>query len=177
MALKSLKTDTLNTVGDVNGLVHIKQISGTGVASLSLDDAFSANFKTYRVVINITSASSIPTYTIRMRTTGSDNSTTNYNFYSRNSNSSTGSDTNSFNRTQSSATIQGVATTLHSYFIDIMNPFDTKVTLANFYGIGSVANLTFGGFSFSATTSFDGLSIIVSTGNIDATIICYGYKD
>jgi len=162
------------------GMTLINTSSMSAVASLSMNSIFSATYSRYRIVI-YTTQSVADWINLRLRVSGSDNTTSNY-FGSnirRTGGSNTGTD--------------AVATTGWSKFFfagqklstisfDIMNPFSSSlntVTTSTFGAQETVNAEVVTGTSyglFNADTSFDGLSLI-STGTMTGEVKVYGYPE
>ena len=160
-----------------SGLVLLSTTSFSAVSSISLPaDSFTTTYDNYRVLFHLASLSTTMVITTRFRASGSDNSTANYSFYVRESSSNTGSDTNTYGRTQTSATIKGSTSTLNSFVFDIKNPKLTSITTVTGQGNGTDSNLATLGHSFTLTTSFDSMSFIASTGNFTGNVSVYGYN-
>jgi len=157
--------------------VHLSTVTFSAVSSVSLPaDSFTTTYDNYRVLFHLASVSTSMTITTRFRTSGTDNSTANYSFYLRDSNSSSGADTNTFGRTQTSATIKSTASNVNSFVFDVKNPKLTSVTTVTGQGNGQDSNLLTMGHSFTLTTSFDSMSFIASTGNFTGNVSVYGYN-
>jgi hypothetical protein len=172
------------SVGTTPGLVFITGASFTAAATVSLPAAtFSATYENYLMFFDITNSSTDIALTMRFRIGGADNTTSNYN------NGFTGLDNLGTTQTKTVSLGTAFALTDISTGVDrqimnlnIANPFDTSKTEINgFVGrqatsIGGFAVMSGGGI-FNATTSFDSLSIICSTGNIDGNYRIYGYAN
>jgi hypothetical protein len=162
------------------GMTLINTFSMSAVSSLNMNSIFSATYSRYRILI-YTTQSVAAWINLRLRVSGSDNTTSNYfgSEIQRTGGANTGAD--------------AVATTGWSKFMfagqklstisfDIMNPFSSS--------LNTVASGTFGaqettnveivvGTSyglFNADTSFDGLSLI-STGTMTGQVKVYGYPE
>jgi len=172
------------SVGTTPGLAYVTGASFTAAATVSLPAAtFSATYENYLMFFDITNSSTDIAITMRFRIGGTDNSTSNYN------NGFTGIDNTGATQTKTANGATAFALTDISTGVDrqimnlnIANPFDTSKTEIN-GSVGRQATST-GGFAvmsgggiFNATTSFDSLSIICSTGNIDGNYRIYGYAN
>ena len=149
----------------------------SAVSSFSLPtDTFTSTYDHYRILLNITTASTTIGHTVRFRAAGSDSSAATYNYYNRNSSSSSGADTNTFARSQTSGVLFPVSlgTDLQTYVIDVMAPKLSQVTTLLFQATGAVANHNYGVVAFNNTTSFDSLSVICSSGNFTGNYSVFG---
>ena len=160
------------------GITMITSQTFTAVASVALaNDVFTATYSNYLLLFNITSNSTPQTHTLRMRTAGVDNTTANYNYYNRVSNSSAGTDTNTYARTQTSASIGGVASDAQGFLFNIMSPLLVAPTIITYQNSSSLGNYSDGAAVFNANTTFDALKIIVNTGTITGNYQLYGMSD
>jgi hypothetical protein len=165
--------------GTVGGLVHIETQSFSAVASQSFNDVFSATYDNYKVIIYSGNNSNTANVTFRFRALNADNSTSNYflqrSIVNQTGTASAGADngTTSF---QLNSNISGAALFRHT--IDILDPKSNSN--ASIYGSGfsdvSGYGTRFYGGVFNANTSFDGFSLINSSGNFSATVSIYGYR-
>ena len=172
------------SVGVAPGLVFLTGASFTAAATVSLPAAtFSATYENYLMFFDITNSSTDIALTMRFRVGGADNSTSNYN------NGFTGLDNVGITQTKTqnggtSFALSDISTGVDRQImnLNIANPFDTSKTEINgFVGRQPTPTSGFavmsGGGVFNATTSFDSLSIICSTGNIDGNYRIYGYAN
>jgi hypothetical protein len=185
MALKSFKTNTLNTVGDVNGLVHIKTESGTSVSAINVDGVFTAEYENYFIYsVMDTSAASVD-FDMRLRVGGTTNTSANYAWGRggiRSLNDFAGfSSGNSVNDTKFTAGSASGTRNSHTV-VNLSRPFKVKNTTFTsqthyFDGQGNFQS-AFGGGSTSITDSYTGFTVFVGSGTFDEiTVRVYGYKD
>jgi hypothetical protein len=167
-------------VGSDAGLIHINTTdSGGAVSSLSLDDVFSSTYKNYRIIISDIIGSTTLNLTMRFRFSGSDNSTSNYNYQSMGANATTVSGART--TSQTSINLGGVDTNATVVILDVFEPFVSKVTdvfdTHLFKPASTLNQLRFLSAGFAQTNSFDGFSLIPSTGTITiGNVSVYGYK-
>lgn len=164
-----------------SGLVYLTGTSVSAVSSFSLPNStFTSTYRNYRIVIEGVGANDGNAVTMRLRASGSDNTTSNY--FSSIGGANLGA---TFSAAASSGgtswTLGGSSNTKNYYVFDVMAP-QVAVNTA-FGGVANAAiggNMTFstiGGF-FSATTAFDSLSVIIaSPGTFTGTYRVYGYSD
>jgi hypothetical protein len=169
------------------GLVHLRTTTFTGVTSVSLgsnaDPVFSSEFDNYKVVVSARSSTNADkNWTIRIRANTTDETASVYNFgnFGLNANGSTVSN-NAFNSSSLTILNNGhyAAFTCSAVF-DIINPFGSKTTniLGNSTGVSSEYSIlqTIGG-SINNTTSYNGFTLILSSGNFtDGVVSVYGYR-
>lgn len=151
----------------------------TAAVSVSLAaSTFTSNYRNYRVIFQLSAASTTLTITSRMRASGADNTAALYNQMSVGL-TQVNTASNRAENSQTSWTIQPTFTSGYwGLVLDILNPVVTTATqiqgqltaddAATFVGrnINGIHN---------STTSFDAMSFIASTGNITGTYSVYGY--
>jgi hypothetical protein len=160
------------------GLVHIETQSLSAVAAVNFNDVFSSTYKNYKVLFRISPSTSM-TLSLRFRAAGTDDSTSNY-FRQ----TSTVADTSFTGLKESSQTsIAFIASFTNRLYgaMDINDPF-----LADGTGLDAIINHSYNDAAItqrrtnggqSQATSFDGFSIIASTGTITGRIQVFGYKE
>lgn len=166
-------------------------VSGTGVSrntttglvtftnspSVSLDGCFTSAFRNYRVLVDITSAANIAG--MRMRASGADNSTSNYDRQTDQGTVATASAANAVGQTQWGAVfILSASHTEGSADLTVFNPrlaVRTRLT-GNVYSSDATTATAVAtiGARHRATTQFDGFSIIPGSGNVTGTLMVYG---
>lgn len=161
--------------GDV---VRITTSSFSASSAVNIDSCFSSTYDNYLIIFNVTSSSGTNAMNLRFRTSGSDNTTSNYgNTWKYNTFGSGGASGNLGSAGGSNIAyihdITGGATFMR---MNVMNPFaSTKtgftydVVQTNYYG-------DTGSGIFDATTSFDGIAFISAAGTITGTVSVYGFK-
>ena len=143
----------------------------SGVSSASAPAAtFSSTYTNYRVLIEITNASGVNLF-LRLRTSGSDNATSNYNVQFNelaNNNKTTTTSTNQI-------PLSFYGATKHTVSFDIFNP--NTVELTRLTGLEYIDN-SMGAFAaqFNLTTVFDSFSVYPASSTTSGTIFCYGYN-
>ena len=163
------------------GLVHINTTSFSAVASQSINDVFSADYNSYKVILDYQGSTTI-SVSFRFRVGGADNSTANYVRQVIFNNAAT---TVTAVRTTGSTgpTISTIA--LNTNRSSAILEFSNNPFTANEKGWRSLTSddynstapiVAYNGYGFNATTSFDGFSIIANTGNITGTVQVFGYK-
>jgi hypothetical protein len=146
----------------------------SAASTASINNVFSSTYKVYKAIIQLTMTSSAANGFMRMRVSGADNSTGNYNQQS----------VNFFGTSQQiSQTLSGTSWQFLDFDVSgstseviFMNPFESSRTFFNSQGIfkGSGPELNIRGGAFNTTTSFDGFTIYPSSGTINGTISVYG---
>jgi hypothetical protein len=169
------------TVGSGSGSVDANgAVTFSSASSVSFNGCFSSIYSNYRIIFDINTTTSAGfALLMRLRVAGSDNTTSNYHY------GSTGGRTSGANYSFGAAsTNTWVGMQLnnnnanHGSF-DILYPQATNNTYYNGNVTGQDATSFYGGCVagyFNATTSFDSLSLIVTSGAISGTARIYGYK-
>jgi hypothetical protein len=173
-------------VGSGTGSVDaIGNVTFSGASSVSLNGAFSSIYDYYRILFHLDSCSADANFNIKMRASGTDNSSAQYSW---GLNGRTRADT-LFSFSGNAQTTgwkigeldSGVSGRFYSYVIDMHNPFLAQNTLmqiiSNGVNTSSIPYALSGGGFHEVATSYDGISLLPSSGTITGTIRVYGYKD
>lgn len=162
------------------GLVHLHTETFSGQSSVSLDNVFSATYANYRVVINVSSSAS--NLNMRMRASGSDNSSSNYYFNGPElSTSSVTSPAVARSIGLQNYAITGIYGTGPGYAaLDIYAPYLTQTTAFTGHAISNGGTDLFQrimSMYMSVTTSYDGFTIYPASSTITGTLRIYGYRN
>jgi hypothetical protein len=172
-----LKWATAASGGDFT-LISTTNFSAVSSVSLA-NSTFSSTYLNYKIMFNLTSASTTLTITSRLRASGADNTAAVYNQMS-NGILDTGTASNKTEQNQTSWTIEATFSSgIWALDFDLLNPQAAKPTqMAGFLVCDNAAN--FVGRSVRAlhnsTTVFDAMSFIASTGNFTGSVSVYGYN-
>lgn len=158
-------------------LVFIKKVDFSASSSVDLSDSFSTTYVNYLLIGNYT-GSADGDLLYRYRVSGADNSTTNYNyqiFDADGTNVTGGRLTGQTSGRIGPTLASGTRISNTSYFIA---PFlaQTKGSQSNNMrgtSTGITQNIITNGFN--AATSFTGLTLIPSSGNVTGTFAVFGY--
>ena len=164
--------------GAPQGLVHIATETFSAVSSVSLNDVFTSTYDYYRVLFEFV-PSSATTHTMRLRTSGTDNTDPVY------------AHINQRNYSTAITTYAGSASTLvdftygpwgtEQYFseFEFRNPVKASNTgwlnRTTSHQTSGVQMFTSG--FHKSTTVFDGFSLFCAAGNFTGTIRVYGYRN
>ena len=166
------------------GLVFLSTTEFSSVPSFSLDDAFSSEYESYKIVLKRFSSDSvgIVPLSIRFRSNGSDDTSTNYQrqmwrLYGSQIAANTG------NGSASGILISYISSgNTAGYSGDIISPYVASATQIHISSTAyqsdiatSIANIAHG--YNSSSTQFDGFTIYPSSGNISGVVSIYGYAD
>lgn len=170
------------TVGPASGGLALvtAETAFTTAASVSLAaSTFTSTYRNYRVIFQLSAASTTLTITSRLRASGTDSSSALYNQMSTGlTQVNTASNRAGDNLTSWTIQPAGVGGD-YALSLDVLNPQTTKATQIQ----GALTcddAATFVGRSvngiYNATTSYDAMSFIASTGTITGTYAVYGYS-
>ena len=163
-----------------NGLVLINTTSFSGVTSVTLPtNTFSANYFNYKVFVNLTSAAI--QYTLGVRVTNSGTPVTSAVYDRNNIYLSSGggatwtNDSSGDNLTE--IWMSAFQTGGGAMSFEVLNPFETEVTLVTGINFSSTSGLYVSGARVETTTSYDSLQFYSpGGGNIAGSISVYGYN-
>jgi hypothetical protein len=162
-------TGSANTLGTV---------SFSGVSSLSLNDVFSSAYDTY-VIRGSYVGSADSGCDIRLRVSGADNSAANYERQLMNVSNASTSFTRITGQTAYTNALSHTTTYNGVNIVEFHRPFNTSPTLAIFMGNtegGATDTRAVNQFmKHTASTSFTGFSVLVSSGTITGSLSVYGY--
>ena len=167
----------MNTALGTNkaGMVLLNTTSLSGVSATSANaGTFNSTYDNYRLIIKITAVGTgTPTINLRLRASGSDNTTSNYAYqivYGSYNNTAAGEGATGLNTWG----LGGFATHLNSV-IDLIAPNLTENTYG--YGFYSTNNTTgLLNLNFRATTSFDSFTIYPASSTITGVYQVFGYN-
>jgi len=157
-------------------------ISFSSSSAVNVNDVFSATYENYLIMLNVTGGTTDDYIKVRLRVSGSDDSSSNY-FWSWMGNASAytaydsqgGSSANGFQvyyRAPGQNAYMGI--------MQMNNPYLSQRTSTNWQWsamTGSSYNgIQQGGGVFNVNTSFTGFSIVPSSGNITGKVAVYGYS-
>jgi len=165
------------TSGGSSGMTLINATSFSAVSSQSLNNVFTSTYQNYEIRLNITAKSVLGAINFRYRTSGTDNSTANYQqaaIYLRTNNANAGDGAVGATQISSFGTSNGIAT---SVIAQVFNPQIASVTHTThqFWGGDAATEFIYlGGSLFNATTAFDGFTLTAASGTITGTVYVYG---
>jgi hypothetical protein len=181
--LQKLDTNTWVVVSaPPAGLTLITTSSFSAAASASVNNCFSATYDQYLILVNMTTMSVSTTLNMRLRVSGSDNTSSNYYFSGPEAATSL---TTTITASRSAGLTTGFSTGINGTMpgaaaITMHSPFLTEKTRYNVASISgggtdvSICNL---GGMMSVTTSYDGFTLYgVSASNLTGNVRVYGYR-
>lgn len=161
--------------GGAPGLVHIATESFSAVSSVSINNCFSATYENYMITVTAVGSTTL-NLNMRLRASGTD-AATNYNRQRLSAVDASVAASRSASATEfflGQYTTNRSATKTHFYvpFSAVPTVFMGEHAFSNAYTTPELW-LNYG--NHSTATSYDGFSLLASTGNITGTVRIYGY--
>jgi len=164
-----------------SGFTLIQTNTLSGVTSSSFNSVFTSTYTNYRIVSNITGTSAVTDLTMRLRASGTDNSSSNYRWSGQYNTSGVATPVDEYsNGTQTSLDLAYSRATGGNYFVlDIFAPQETAYTTYMGQVVvnqpsSSLTQFLLRGGGLSVNTAYDGFTILGTT-NMTGTISVYGY--
>ena len=160
------------------GLVKLQTVTFSAVSSVSLPaSTFTSTYENYRIIITGTGSAG-GDLDLRLRASGSDNSTSNYYYWG--TNRTNAGATNAFQGVGTNRAIASATGTVYGHgVLDIFNPQVASPTLITSTGSGinaSTSSAIWVNSAFGLTTQFDSATFLVASGTITGTLYAYGYN-
>jgi hypothetical protein len=155
------------------GMTFIDEETFSAVSSVSFNNVFTSTYRNYYVVADFLGSAN-DGCRVRLRVSGSDNSTSNYNNQRFNAD---GSGVNAVRGSSSTQwNVMDTTTGGSGGFFVFYNPQTSNKSALVMLGYsgGGTPTLSGNGNFFDATTSFDGFTLFPSTGTITGQIRVYG---
>lgn len=163
--------------GGGGGLVLIDSGTFTTASPVNIDTVFDSTYDDYRLVLSVTPSAASVTVTMRLRVSGADATASNYAGERHVIGVNTVGNESGTDRWQ---VLLCDSSTTSRMAYDIFAPALTEPT--SFVGFGHSYHTAIGFYfgygasgHYTATTSFDGFSLLVSTGTITGRWAVYGY--
>jgi hypothetical protein len=164
--------------GGTAGLVLIHTETFSAQTSVSVNNKFSATYDNYVVRFNNVTASANTSINMRMRASGSDESSSNYKAQYLEILGTTVQGSRTTTAT-SFTTVTYINTTyMGAHIFELVNPFNTVVTSGATVQPNTSAGNIEGyvtSFGLNTTTSYDGLTVFTGSGNMTGSFSIYGY--
>lgn len=161
-------------------------VTFTGVNSISLNGIFSATYRNYRCMLELTSVSANTSLYLRWRASGADRTGSNYYYATWGVYSSNGSGVNTSGEGQSQASFtQSLINTSqpHNFSFDIWTPYSstnessfTHVSRTRSYA-SAYTSAYVGTAAYSVSDQNDGMTIYPASGTMTGTLRVYGYQN
>jgi len=150
---------------------HINTTSFSAVASQSINDVFSSTYDEYKIICNLVSNNDCD-LTLRMRASGTDDSGNNYSTQRLTISSTT---VTGVTGSASSVRLGNASTTMGITENLIANPFSASRTYFHGFG-GRETEIEFAVGSHTLTNSYDGFTVIPTSGTITGSVKLYGLR-
>jgi hypothetical protein len=160
-----------------SGMVLLNSSTFTGQSSVSFNNVFTSSYLNYKLVFSITTAVESAAVSLRLRASGTD-TTTGYSLvHSYQGNSFTvGGRTD--NATASVIVLSSNGLGFDKYGEStIYRPQASAKTAVATFGYNNAVTNNWAAGEHPTTTSFDGFTLLASTGNIDGRVRVYGLRD
>jgi hypothetical protein len=153
----------------------------SAASSLNVNSCFSASYVNYQILFNMTSATTTDYIYLKMRASSADSSTAYYGWLQRNFSSSATQPTQTANVINDTSGFQVSGGLKYGKaIVNLMSPFQAVETA--YFSIANVwdntnsrtVSQTWQGMH-AVATSYDGFSLIPSTGTMTGTVYIYGY--
>lgn len=169
------------TASSSSGLTFINKTTFTGVSSVSVpNDTFTTTYDNYKAILTVNSTSANAALSIRMRTSGTDNTSADY------IGAMTGLSFQNVvnNNVSASATAWNLGTPQNGgtprlqFELGFIRPKLVEISNLNVHGTAGDANgLVVGSMWFNTATAFDAFTFLVASGTMAGTIRVYGYQN
>ena len=153
-------------------LTKIRTESFTSVSAVNVNSVFSATYKNYLLVAEVTNSSNDNDVRLRLRSSGTD-ATTNYTILGA---ISAGVSVSADNSTGSFPVIRAGGTTMGFNNANIFSPFTASYTGWTSTSIGAAGYWASQSGRHTANSSYDGFSLFPSSGTITGTYTLYGME-
>jgi hypothetical protein len=161
------------------GLTLINTTSFSGVTSQSFNNVFNATYDNYRIMFNnIINVSTGGVISIRMRASGTDNTSNNYMRQYASFNNTTISGARATNQTSWQEVCYTNTNNDKNAWIDIYSPFNTQYTNALQMGNDNGSSFILfinQAYGLNVNTSYDGFTVINSQ-SMTGSVSVYGYN-
>jgi hypothetical protein len=186
LGLSLITPTSIATTGGSGSIGANGAVTFTSASAISLNNVFSSTYDNYRFFVTCTSATAAAYLSLRLRISGSDNSTTNYRLGNIRLRTQSGEGvfaavTN--NATNADLVRMDNASATFDAVIDVGQPFLSQYT--TFKGMGTSTAVVgtnqgeaqyVNGFFIDAT-SFTGFTLFTGSGTMTGTVRVYGYRN
>ena len=166
-----------------NGLVFITKQDFTTAATVSFDNCFTNKYAQYKIIFNV-NGSADGNLDLRLRASGTDNSSTNYNYQYIAANSTSISGARGTSQSSWSGVAKANTPEKEISIFEILNPFQSTYTTGfsqwpTDSSDGTNLRLFLLSWGVNVTTSYDGFTVFSATGGatITGSVYVYGYKE
>lgn len=161
-----------------SGLTLISTITFSAAATINVNNVFTSAFANYFVILNQTAITGSGSYQMRLRA-GTDNTASNYNFFTERRSSLDAAAIVANNRSQNIAQLTtGSPGNFFKLTFEVNSPNLSAHTSGNITYCDDVANSGNGAYIFTNTTVFDGFSLIpVPSTSVTGILRIYGLEN
>ncbi len=178
MGVKSAMARGLSS-GLEPGLVLLNTQTFSTVTSVTLpNNTFSATYRNYKIMVDVTSATAQDVLSIRMTNSGTPVTSASYDRNNVYLATSTGATLNndSSGDNQTSVLMSAFTTSGGVIAFDVFNPFETKFTQITGTNFSPTGGFYISGGRVETSTSYDGLQFYSTLGSITGSVSVYGYN-
>lgn len=175
---------TTVTVGTGTASVNdLGVVTFTGATSIQLNGVFSTAYANYRIIFQSANTTDNSNNFLRMVTGGTSESSNNYRiagrYYDMGASTNTAYSSSAANYCVISIGNGGGTSPQNNTVLDILLPFAAAKTGFTYSGMGTFSASFFfhGGGNLNTTTSYDGLVVYPSGGNMTGKVQVFGYND
>jgi hypothetical protein len=165
------------------GMVLVAASSFTTASTVAVDNCFTSTYENYRVMVRISAASADGIIDLRMRASGTENSSSNYRYGGvqiRQTDGNVASVASGATTTQFYLGTADSAASVNFSVCDILAPALTDYTRYTFTDSAMTDGTSFffhvGGGVMSVTTAYDGFVVRPASGTITGSLYVYGYR-
>lgn len=159
----------------LGGLVHVHTENFSSISSVSIDNCFSDSYENYFISLTATSTNSTSSADIRLRSGGTDDSSTSYNWEYLAATSTTVS---AGNTNQAQYTVLSMGTTKAATSCIIFGPklSDRTIFTSNQFS-RTVPSVAFTYCQHTVSSPYDGMTLSCSAGTMTGSLRIYGYAN
>lgn len=175
---------TLTSGGNLTGagMDLVASQTFTSASSVSINSCFTSTYENYRIVCSFNASSTTANYYVRLRAAGTDESSNNYIYggWDVNTSGGTGAPANGGTNHLFVGGLGSSNAERCKFSMDLHAPALTKQSVGltqAFIWDGTSNYMRLMNSALSTTTSYDGVSLIITSGTANGTIRVYGYRN
>jgi hypothetical protein len=165
----------------LSGLAFITSSTFSAVSSVSINSCFTSTYANYLILPSLDSTSNNNSLLVRLRASGTDNSSSNYLYGAWDvdqtggsaANSSAG--TTSFNLGTTPAGTPSVTSIVNVF--DPQRTMNTRIHYHSFFNTGTNTGARMGSGYLNVTTAYDGFTLLTGAGTITGNVRVFGYQN
>jgi hypothetical protein len=166
-----------------NGLTLITSQSFTTSSAVNVNNVFSSTYQNYKIVVTFTANTNAGNLQYRMRVSGTDNTSSVYSYWEVEPNANGATLYTSVGKSLAQGNLGYYSASGDGGIFEfiISRPFDTTpTTITGLYSTTDASNTLVTGFqgnAHRANTSYDGISLIPSSGTLTGNVRIYGIEN